>query len=313
MNTTRRQSLKYLAIATGALASLPHINCVGNPQNTLRIACQQYPWRTYYGREQQDQKDWKSDLSVSMAELVETGFEGFEPTFETTADIEPTHTALVSRNIWATSMYVNSVLHDPAEVEKSIEMAFSIAKASKSLGIKIVVTNPSPIQWGGPENKTDAQLILQAKALNELGKKLRGIGLVLAYHNHDAEMREGAREFHHMLVGTEPENVSLCLDSHWVYRGAGNSQVALLDVVKLYGDRIVEWHLRQSQNGVWTEAFGPGDLDYEKLAEVLLSRNIRPHLVMEQAVEEGSPHTLNAVEAHRTSLAYAREIFADFG
>ena len=47
--------------------------------------------------------------------------------------------------------------------------------------------------------------------------------------------------------------MKLCLDTHWIYRGAGNSNVALFDILKLYGDRVVSLHLRQSVGGVWSE------------------------------------------------------------
>ena len=115
------------------------------------------------------------------------------------------------------------------------------------------MTNPSPIRWGGPQSKTDDQLKLQARLLSQLGARLSDLGLVLAYHNHDAELRHAAREFHHMMLGTDPSTVTLCLDAHWIYRGSGNSSVALFDVLKLYGPRISELHLRQSRDGVWTE------------------------------------------------------------
>jgi inosose dehydratase len=138
------------------------------------------------------------------------------------------------------------------------------------------------------------------------------MGLILAYHNHDIELRNAAREFHHMMVGTDPAHVTLCLDAHWVYRGSGNSQVALFDVLKLYGPRVTELHLRQSQNGVWTEVFGPGDIDYPRLADYLLQIGVKPLLVLEQAVEAGSPKTMNAVEAFKKSTEYTRQIFAGF-
>jgi len=83
------------------------------------------------------------------------------------------------------------------------------------------------------------------------------MGLTLSYHNHDIELRNAAREFHHMMVGTDPAYVTLCLDAHWIYRGAGNSAVALFDVLKLYGPRITELHLRQSKDNIWTETFRP--------------------------------------------------------
>jgi len=139
------------------------------------------------------------------------------------------------------------------------------------------------------------------------------VGLILAYHNHDIDLRNAAREFHHMMAGTDPAYVTLCLDAHWIYRGAGNSQVALFDVLKLYGSRVTELHLRQSKDNIWTETFGDGDIDYPALAEHLLKIGIRPHLVLEQAVEAGSPKTLLPVEAIRKSSQYARQVFANFG
>ena len=141
---------------------------------------------------------------------------------------------------------------------------------------------------------------------------LRKQGIVLAYHNHDVEMRQGAREFHHMMVATDPENLSLCLEAHWLYRGSGNSQVALFDVLRLYGKRIATMHIRQSRQGVWSETFGEGDIDYPRLAKELLALGKRPHLVLEQCVEKESPHTLDALAAHRQDVQYASRVFAGF-
>ena len=138
------------------------------------------------------------------------------------------------------------------------------------------------------------------------------MGLTLAYHNHDIELRNAAREFHHMMAGTDPAYVTLCLDAHWIYRGAGNSSVALFDVLKLYGSRVTELHLRQSKDNIWTEAMCDGDIDYEAVVKCLLKINVRPHMVMEQAVEAGSPKTMSTIEASRKSSQYARRVFAAF-
>jgi inosose dehydratase len=270
------------------------------------IHCQQYPWFTFFKR---DGRDWSADLAYSMDRLASVGFAGFEPSFTSVQEVNNLKPLLKKHQISTGSLYVNSVLHQEDQTAKSIAQALEIARAAKVLGVKILVTNPSPIRWGGDEDKTDKQLIIQAQALNELGEKLRKMGLTLAYHTHDAEMRNGAREFHHMLLGTDPRNVKLCLDAHWVYRGSGNSQVALFDMVELYKERIVELHLRQSKDGIWTEIFTDGDIDYGRLAKMLKQSDINPHIVLEQAVEEGSPHTMSAVEAHSEGMAYAEEIF----
>lgn len=114
------------------------------------------------------------------------------------------------------------------------------------------------------------------------------------------------------MAGTDLEYVTLCVDARWTYRGAGNSAVALLDVLKLYGSRVTEPHLRQSKDSIWTETFGDGDIDYAALVEHLLKTGVRPHLVLEQAVEAGSPKTMTAVYASRKSCQCARQIFVEF-
>jgi inosose dehydratase len=162
----------------------------------------------------------------------------------------------------------------------------------------------------GGDGKNDAQLKTQAAAMNELGRQLKSTGMTLSYHNHDMELRNAAREFHHMMLGTDASLVTLCLDAHWIYRGSGNSAVALFDVLKLYGERISELHLRQSRNHVWTEAFGDGDIDYVAMAEHLKKIGARPHLVLEQAVEKDTPTTMDALAAHRQGALYARKVFA---
>jgi len=302
---SRRRFIQHTTFASGMLAVSPSLIQVRYP-NSSHIACQQYTWITYFKREG---KEWGKNMDESMKSVIESGLTGFEPSFSALTAVEKLKPYLTKYKVWTQSLYVNATLHEEQEVSSSIEQAIDIAKAAKKLGVRIVVSNPSPIRWGGPENKTDKQLQIQAKALDELGKKLREMRMVLAYHNHDAEMREGAREFHHMMNGTDPANVKLCLDAHWIYRGAGNSEVALFDIVNLYADRVVELHLRQSHDGIWSEVFESGDIDYTRLAEELRKRKLNPHIVIEQAVEEGTPHTMNAIEAHRKSLAYTAEIF----
>jgi inosose dehydratase len=306
----RRNFLKSIAVVTGATALTPG-NLYSKPACApeLVIACQQYTWFTYFKREQ---KSWMENPDKSFTAYLESGFTRYEPSFNQPSEVAKLKAFLDEYKIGSKSMYVNSVLHEPQLVEKNMADIIAIAKEAKRIGIEILVTNPTPIKWGGQENKSDEQLKAQAIALNLLGKELKSLGIKLAYHNHDAEMREGAREFHHMLTGTDPAYVHLCLDAHWIYRGAGNSQVALFDIVALYADRIVELHLRQSQDNIWSEVFGDGDIDYQRLADMIRKLKLKPHLVMEQAVEEGTPNTMGTVEALSKSLLNAKEVFKNF-
>jgi len=308
MEHNRRSFLRTLALASGSSI----LSTKGYPSTekiaSNDIACQQYTWYSYFLREN---KVWMENPETSLQELLSTGLRGYEPSFTKPEEVGILHQQLVRLGINHKSMYVNSVLHEPLIVEENISQIMSIANEAAKAGIKILVTNPTPIDWNSKDNKTDDQLKTQAIALNLLGEKLKAVGLILAYHNHDAEMRESAREFHHMLTGTDPAVVKLCLDAHWIYRGSGNSQVALFDIVELYANRIVEVHIRQSHDGIWSEVFGEGDIDYSRLVTTLKNKKLIPHLVLEQAAENGTPHTMNAAAAISKSLENARMIFRD--
>jgi len=308
---SRRKFIKGLALAGGAIAmGTSSAGSTGqNRGDRLHLACNQYPWTVFYAR---DKRDFNKELAKGLGEVAASRFDGYEPLANNPRELDRLGPLLKKHGLEMRSLYVNSVLHERDKAEQSIESVLAIARRAKNLGTEIIVTNPSPIRWGGPENKNDAQLRVQAAAIEKLGRQLKAIGLTLAYHNHDIELRNAAREFHHMMAGTDPSYVTLCLDAHWIYRGAGNSSVALFDVLKLYGSRITELHLRQSKDNIWTEAMCDGDIDYAAVAKHLLQIDVRPHIVMEQAVENGTPKTMSTIEAFRKSSQYARKVFAAF-
>ena len=298
MKRNRRQVLGGMG-ALGALAGLtPVVQAAeGKTQAQSHIATNTYPWTTFARREG---KEFPLHTEETLSRIASSGVAGYEPIIRTPEEFDGLAERLRRHRLEMRSLYVNSVLHDGEKAEASIATVLSIAERAKEIGTKIIVTNPSPLRWGGSENKDDEQLRFQARALDRLGAELRKRGMALAYHNHDAELREGGREFHHMLTATDAENVKFCLDAHWIFRGCGNSEVAVFDALAHYHERIVELHLRQSRSGVWTEVFEmKGDIDYGRLLRILRDGGCSPHLVLEQAVEKGSPHTLDVVEAHR--------------
>jgi inosose dehydratase len=297
----------FLAATAAVVASSSARSAHAAPAH---VATNTYPWTTFAAR---DGGAFPLHADASLAAIASAGLRGYEPIIESADEVAPLAPRLKAHGLEMRSIYVNSRLHDDA-ADASIATVTAIARAVEPLGTRIIVTNPSPIRWGGPENKTDAQIVAQARALDRLGADLRGMGLTLAYHNHDAELRAAAREFHHMLTATDPAHVKLCLDAHWVFRGASDSQVALFDAVEHYGERIVELHLRQSRGGRWAEVFtADGDIEYARLSRWLRAHRLQPHLVLEQAVEEGSPKTMDVVAAHRRGLAHVLETFAPVG
>jgi len=309
---TRRKFVQNLALGGGTIVMGAKTLRAAERKSPskLHLACNQYPWLVFYQREN---RNFNEELDKGLGELAASGMDGYEPLVNNPQEIDRLGPLLKKHGLEMRSLYVNSVLHEQQKADQSIDSVLAIAEMAKSIGTKIIVTNPSPIQWGGPQNKDDSQIKVQAGSMDKLGRQLKGMGLTLSYHNHDIELRNAAREFHHMMVGTDPAYVTLCLDAHWVYRGAANSAVALFDVLKLYGRRITELHLRQSKDNIWSETFEDGDINYQRLANHLLDIDILPHIVLEQAVEKGTPKTMETVEAFRQSSRYAHRIFAKFG
>jgi inosose dehydratase len=197
------------------------------------------------------------------------------------------------------SIFVMCNLYDPDRARLQIDRIKELAsKCQEASGTTNIVLQPLPLRGTQDEYKSDEQLKYQAEQLDQLGAHLASMGLDAAYHNLEAEFACAAREFHHMFAATDPENLSFCVDPHRIYRGTGNSQMALLDIIKLYGSRVSEVHFRQSANGVWSESFGVGDLDYSLICDAMKDQPVTPHLVYEQACESGSPKTMTPLEAH---------------
>jgi inosose dehydratase len=295
----RRNFLKTIP----AISMLPSITV----KKDLPISCNTYNWLSFFNREG---KAWGKNVDEDIRLFAQSGITAIEPNIDSISMGNTFISALKKYNIQMPSIYVNTLLHKPDEVQASIQKVLDIAALVKSYGTKIIVTNPSPIAWGGAQNKSDTELTAQAIALNDLGSKLKTKGFTLAYHTHDMEMKAGAREFHHMMQNTSPENVSYCFDVHWIYRGSENSSVAVFDVLKMYGHRVAELHIRQSDQGIWKEIFTTeGDIDYTRFAAELNRMKVKPHLVIEQCVEAKSPNTMDVVAAHKVDLANVKRVF----
>ena len=296
-----------LAAMVGLLL-LAGTHATSGTRKRVHLAGNVYSWHVYLAREG---RTFGTDLDADVREIAAAGLDGLEPILTSAEDADRFGTALKKAGLAMRSAYVNTTLHRQPDAAESIRQVCAIADRARTYGCRILVTNPNPIRWGGTEDKSDDELRIQARALEDLGHALKRRGMVLAYHNHDIELRQAARELHHMMVATDESLVKLCLDAHWIYRGSGNSEVALLDFVRLYGRRVVEVHLRQSHGGTWAEVFGEGDIDYHNLFAELRRLRVRPHLVLEQAVEEGTPRTMPAVEAIRKSADAARLLWVE--
>jgi len=217
---------------------------------------------------------------------------------------ERTFALLAKYNLAPETIYAGTTMHEAAAAEKSVKEVVEVARLLKPHGTRVIVTNPSPKP--GQARKTDEELDTQAKYVDQLGAELHQQGMKLALHHHTPELVDNAREWRHLLQHTNPRRVYCCVDVHWAYRGGQE----VMTFIRETGHRLVELHLRNSKQGVWTEDFGPGDIDYQKVADYLRGISFKGYLVVELAYEKDTQIIRSLDEDLRLSRQYAEKIFA---
>ena len=263
----------------------------------LHVAVNQYTCNNVYRRE-------NIDFWTRLDELKSVGVDGIEATLRTAEDVENRGKQLADHGLEMRSVYSGAKFHEENSAQEEMDRLLKLGEKAKSIGTSIVVVNPA-----SKSGKSDAELIFQSKNLDIVGAGLRKLGVTLAFHYHLVELEFGGREFHHVLCGTDPKNVALCFEQHYSYRGCGNSQVAVFDHLKLYGERSIAIHLRQSIGNVFSETFGDGDIDNVRVAAYFKKLPRLPHIVLESASENGTPKTMPPAEVFRQSVEYIRKVY----
>jgi len=200
-------------------------------------------------------------------------------------------------------VYHGGAFHNPEAAERSIAEILATADAARELHAGWINTNCNPKE--SRERKTDQELETEAGSLNRLGRRLKERGMRLMLHEHDPDMADGAREWRSNLHRTDPQLVWMCVDVHWVYRGKQDP----MELLREAGQRIASLHVRNSVNGVWSESFGDGDVDYRRVARFLREIGYQGLIGVELAYENGTNPRRPLQEDLRISLEYAEKIF----
>jgi inosose dehydratase len=290
MHPTRRDLLAAMATAAPALGARP------------ALAAQFYIWTQHF---QSRKMTLAEGVAEALAATRRAGYRRVElmsPFFQG-AVREKTLAALRQHRLEVPIVYSGGPMHQPALAEKSIADTLQLADTVKGAGARIINFNPSPKPKR--ERKSDEELDTQARYVNQLAAELDQRGMRLHLHHHDPEMAENAREWRHLLASTNPKLVSLCLDVHWVYRG----QQDPMRLLEESGARLGSLHLRNSKQGVWTEAFEDGDIDYSKVAAYLKRTRFAGALVVELAYEKNTAITRSLEEDLRRSRVFAQKVF----
>lgn len=271
---------------------------------TSRVSAMLYVWTQHYsadgGRKLED------NLDEALAATARAGFtvvEGWLEYFATPERAAASKAALDRHGLAMRAVYTGGRMHEADPATAAIDLILARATIARAHGVDTIVMNPDQMA----AEKTDAELAVQSQNLDRLGAALRAMGLRFAIHQHDREMRSGAREWYHILRNTKPENVAFCLDLHWVYRG-GQDPLTLL---KAAGTRVADLHLRNSVNTIWSEDFGPGDVDYGPIAAQLKAVRYTGLLTVELAYEAKTEKTRSLELDLARSRAYMKTVFGE--
>ncbi|WP_321476310.1 TIM barrel protein [uncultured Paludibaculum sp.] len=267
------------------------------------VAAQAYVFSQVYALHDQKIEDHYSEV---LETLKGAGFHTVELVSQFFAPDVASNNAqsLMLSRLKCPIVYNSGVLHTADGAKTTMQETLALVKRVKASGPLDLLNfnaNPKP----NKEPKTDAELALQAENLNKLAKDLKKMGVRLMLHQHDAEMAQDAREWRQMLKTTDPKLVEICLDVHWVLRG-GQDPMTLL---KEAAPRLAALHLRNSKKGVWTEAFGEGDIDYTAVAAFLKQGGFKGYLVVELAYDKQTEMTLSLEANLRSSREYAEKVF----
>ncbi len=268
-----------------------------------RVAAQMYVWSQHYAKQGTTLDEHMGEALKLTKQAGFTAVQGWLSWFEDEKRAAQVGSLLAHHRLTMPAAYAGGTLHEAAKVEATIAQIVAQARrAKKAARLQLVVLNPDVRD--DKKEKTDDELTLQAQALDQLARALARVGVQLAVHAHDKEMRSGAREWRHILENTTAA-VGICLDLHWALRGK-QDPLALLDEA---GDRLRDLHLRNSKDDVWTESLGAGDLDMRLIAKALWARRYAGFLTVELAYEEKTELARSLPDNLRASRQFVKMTF----
>jgi sugar phosphate isomerase/epimerase len=269
---------------------------------TSAIAVEGYIFQQYAQSLKQPLED-VLDRVFAMARTA--GFRNIElnPAFFAPEGRNRTLSLIESHGLLMPSLYVGGSMHEDHMADRTIATALEFGSLCVPFGCKAIVNNPDPKP--GDAQKTDAELEVQARSLNRMGRTLAQQGFVLRVHHHTPQLINNAREWRHILHHTDPEYVHICVDVDWAYE-AGFEPIPFLREV---GNRLQEIHVRSARNRIWLEDVEDSDIDYHKVAAYLSQKGLAPLIVVELAYRANTLVTRPLNDDLRLSRIYAERTF----
>lgn len=197
-----------------------------------------------------------------LDEIVRAGYVTTEWSSSLPQDPEALAPDLHRRGLGLLGAFVGMNLRDEGQRASEVRRGLEKAAFLKELGARYLVAADAGdaarlAAAGHAENApvmSDAELTGMARALEELGREVTAMGMVLVFHPHVGTYVETPGEIDRLFAATDPELVGWCLDTgHQVYGGAD-----LLPLVRAHAGRVRYVHLKDVDPSVLAESRSRG-------------------------------------------------------
>jgi inosose dehydratase len=235
----------------------------------IRLGCQTNAW--------QIDPNSPETLYESIREIRQLGFSGFETGFRNILPIANRRERLSAERHGLIFFGVHIFLHeyDPETLIAPMALVMKVAEGAAELGVERLILSGAPSHAEIPS--------LKARALNEIGARIRPLALELAYHNHGPEFVGPKPEIEALLSGTDPALVSFVLDAGHVFL----AQADISTVITCHFDRLAGVHLRDFKEGRQVP-LGQGDFPLEQVARALNAQSWSGWVLAEEERADGS-------------------------
>ncbi|HAT59585.1 MAG TPA: xylose isomerase, partial [Opitutae bacterium] len=92
------------------------------------LATNIYPWLTFYRRQG---RDFEANLESSIKEIKQSGADSLEPILSTPEKTNQLADVLIDKGVSMVSAYVNSKLHEKADVQESIDTVLKLTRIAQ--------------------------------------------------------------------------------------------------------------------------------------------------------------------------------------
>ncbi len=224
----------------------------------MRIATSPINWNN------EDVPDYRPHVSYPriLDEVVAAGYTATEWSSSLPADPPLLRRDLMRRKLTMLGAFCGLGLRHPEIRSEEIHKALGQAAFLKEIGGRFLVVADSGDQrrWAAAGHVTpdlglpDDQWESLTGGLDELGGRVRQLGLTLVFHNHVGTYVETAEETARLLEQTDPERVSWCLDCGHLAYGGGDT----LEMLQQFGERVAYCHLKDVDGRILSRAQAEG-------------------------------------------------------